>query len=285
MGITKFIDLYVSTHRYTESSQTIGRKILTRFAIETGDPEPQELTEAQVHHWWQAVSAKAAATSLRAYHSTVRCFLDWLHLSDLMSGIRRPKAPRSAPRTLTIAEVDMLRTSCTTMRDRTIIELGFGIGLRAMEVAGLQVPDIDWDTRMIYIHSKGGHLDELPLPQRVAWVLEVYFDECPPPPSGFVIRNRYHDNRGITPTYVTQRVADISYRAGVKKAPLDGRGMHGLRRTFATRLLDAGVHIKDIQGLMRHETLGATEHYLRRSTTEQLRDAVEKPDEPGEQAA
>lgn len=276
VGLETLIELYVSTHRYTEASQSIGRKILKRFALETGDPEPDELTEAHVHHWWQVVSQKAAARSLRAYHSTVHCFLDWLHLGDLISGIRRPREPRSAPRVLSPAEVDRLRMTCHTMRDRSIIELGHGIGLRAAEVASLEVPDIDWSGRLLYVHSKGGHDDELPLPDRVAWVLTTYFEESPPPPTGFAVRNLYHPNRGLTANYVTQRTADISYRAGVKQAPLDGRGMHGLRRGFASDLHDAGVLLADIKDLMRHENIATTDRYIRQSKSANLREALEK---------
>lgn len=276
VGISLFIEDYVSMHRYTDSSQLVGRKILGRFAREVGDCEPQELTEAHIVGWWRTISAKAAAASLRAYHSTVRGFLRWLRLPNLMDGISRPRAPRSSPRTLSAEEIDRLRTSCHNLRDRSIIELGHGIGLRAMEVATLQVPDIDWNRRKLYIHSKGGHRDELPLHQRVAWVLEEYFDECPPSATGFVIRNRHNNTRGLTPTYVTQRVADISYRAGVKKAPLDGRGMHGLRRTFATELHDAGVPIRDIQKLLRHQSLAPTERYIRDSSQDDLLRALDK---------
>lgn len=276
MGITNFIDLWITTHRYTPASQSIGRKILRRFARETGDPEPDELTEDHIQRWWHSISANAAAASLRSYHSTVKCFLEWLHIPGLMGGIRKPGEPRSSPRVLSAGEVDRLRHACTNMRDRAIIELAWGIGLRCIEISQLQVADLDFDLHNMVIHSKGGHIDDLPLPDRVGLAIEAYYLECPPPPSGFVIRNHYHNNRGLTTLRISQHIAKIGYRAGVKEAAYDGRGAHGLRRTFATDLHDSGVPIRHIQKLMRHESLASTEKYLRRSTMDDMRQALEK---------
>lgn len=276
--ITEFIGPWLDGHRNTSASRKSAGWSLVQFARETGDPETDRLGPEHIDRWWRSISHLAASTR-RKNHSIVRGFLNWLRARGALSGdplasVNPPPPPRSVPRTLSPAAVDAMRHACTNYRDRAILELQWGMGLRCVEVARLEVADVDFDQMMVLIRGKGHAEDLLPLPQRVAWSLQLYLEEHPAV-AGPLIRDRRDHRGGISPAWVSQTVANIGKRAGVKNARYDGHGAHGLRRTFATELLDSGANIRKVQAAMRHVSLASTERYLRRANANELREAME----------
>lgn len=270
------IEGFLVARRNTEASKRVGRTVLLRFAAETGWKHPVSLIGDDVLSWWAAVAPTAAPASRRAYYSTVCAFLRWADSPvDLERLVRRPVVRAKPPVTLTLAEVDAIRHQCRTMRDRVVIELAYGLGLRVMEIAALQVEDIDWRRMLVEVNGKGGSIDVLPLPQRVAWAIKAYYLQAPPPGSGPVVR-RLYSSLPMTADTLSKLVIKLSKAAGVKRAPYDGRGAHSLRRTCATDLLESGASVVQVQQVLRHQNLATTQAYLRRSSAEELRGVLER---------
>jgi site-specific recombinase XerD len=189
--------------------------------------------------------------------------------------IRPPVVRQKPPVTLTPAEVDALRRQCATMRDRVVIELAYGMGLRVMEIAALRVDDIDWSRMILLVRGKGGTEELLPMPVSVAWAIRAYFTQHPPPGSGHVVRQMYSD-LPMAADSLSKHVINLARRAGVKRGAHDGRGAHSLRRTCATELLESGASVVQVQQVLRHRNLATTQHYLRRSSAEELRRVLER---------
>lgn len=287
--LSELVESYVLTHRRTPVSQRVGRQILGRFVKEVGDIDAADLSRDHVEAWWRAVEPAAAAESRRSYYGTVRAFLSWLRDGEIISGnpirvIARPPAVRSSPATMRPAEVAAIRAACVDSRDRLLVELAWGLGLRCIEISRLRIEEVDWDRRVVVIHGKGGHDDELPLTDSTAGAIADYYRDWPPPATGFVVRNlasgrtgqgALRGTRGIGSQTISDRIIGIAKRAGVKNAPWDGKGAHGLRRTCATELLESGANIREVQAVLRHVTLSSTEHYLRRTTTDRMRELLD----------
>jgi site-specific recombinase XerD len=278
MRISEHVTPWVEGHRRTAPSRKAATYGLARFAQATGDPDTADLTGEHVDVWWRSIAHLAPGT-LRQNHSLVRCFLAWLracgHLDgDPIAAIAAPREPRRVPQTIPPADVDAMRHACTNMRDRAVIELAWGIGLRCVEVSRLQVGDVDWRDRLVIVRGKGGNNDVLPLPERVGWVLDAYLSEHPATAGPLVRDLRWH-RHPLSAAWVSQLVARIATDAGVKRGAYDGRGAHGLRRTCATELLDSGANIRQVQAVLRHASLSSTERYLRRSTAQELRGVME----------
>lgn len=259
---------WLNGHRYTEPSKKSALYALLRY---------QRAKTAE--EWWRSLD-HLAPSSRRAQFSVVSSFVQYLlELGELdrnpLIGISPPRPPRPNPVTFTAAEVDRVREACTNWRDRVIVELMWGIGLRCVEVSRLEVADVDLAGRYVTVHGKGGGFDVLPLPERVAWVLENYL-EAHPATAGPLVRDVRFHRTGLKAQRVSDVMVEIMRRAGVKRRAYDGRSAHTLRRTCATDLLDAGANIRQVQAVLRHASLNSTEHYLRRSNAEDLRGVLDQ---------
>ena len=149
------------------------------------------------------------------------------------------------------------------MRDRAILLLLTGLGLRACEIAGLRLGDIGWQIGSLRIRGKGDRVDELPLPDEVGKALEDY-----------VLNGRGGLVEGdevfwtviarvqpLTANGVCGAVRQLCVSAGVTKF-----GPHRLRQTFATGALASGASLQEVQGLLRHQHLRTTAIYAKVDT-------------------
>lgn len=279
LPISTYIPAHVESRRTGLASQRSATYRLTRFADTTGNPTPDQLTVEHAEAWW-ATTATLAAGTRRGHHSTVRCYLGWLRVRGLLSGdplagIVPPREPRRNPATFTPTETGALwATAGPDLRIRAVLALMWGLGLRCVDVAHLEVADLDWHRGLITIHGKGGHVDVLPLPTIAAEHVTAYL-RAHPCPAGPLIRDARWHRHPVTPARLSELLADLARRAGVKHGRWDGRGAHALRRTFGTDLLEQGAHIRQVQALLRHRSLQTTESYLRRSDAAELRHLVD----------
>ena len=193
-------------------------------------------------------------------------FLDGVTATDLSTSV--PKvAHRSAglPKGLPAEQVTALLASCDTssengLRDRAILTILVRMGLRAGEVAGLQLDDMDWRHGEIVVRGKGGHVDRLPMPADVGQVLADYLRAGRPADAldrrVFVRVKAPH--RGLTSTGVTQVVNAAAHRAG-----LGTIFAHRLRHSAATAMLAAGAPLMEIGQVLRHRSMLTTAIYAK----------------------
>lgn len=279
LPLSSYIAPHVESRRTGLASQRSAAYRITRFAETTGDPTPDQLTAEAIDTWWSSTAGLAPGTR-RGHYSTVRCFLGWLRVRELLAGdplagIVPPREPRRNPATLTPDETAALWTAVgPDLRMRAVLALMWGLGLRCIDVANLEVADIDWHRGLVTIHGKGGHVDVLPLPSMTAEHVTVYL-RARPAAAGPLIRDARWHRHPVTAARLSELLADLAQRAGVKRGRWDGRGAHALRRTFGTELLEGGAHIRQVQALLRHRSLATTESYLRQSDAAELRHLVD----------
>ena len=160
------------------------------------------------------------------------------------------------------------------LRDRAILLLLTGLGLRACEIAALRLDDIGWQAGSLRIRGKGDRVNELPLPDEVAQALEDYVldgrggrvqgDE--------VFWTVIHPVQPLTANGVCGTVRQVCVSAGVTKF-----GPHRLRQTFATGVLASGATLQEVQGLLRHAHLRTTAIYTKVDKTRLTRLVPEWP--------
>ncbi len=134
------------------------------------------------------------------------------------------------------------------------------LGLRAGEVAGLQLDDLHWRHGEVVVRGKGGHRDRLPLPADVGQVLADYLRTGRPPAAvdRCVFIRVKAPHRGLTNTGVTQVVNAAAHRAG-----LGTIYAHRLRHSAATTMLAAGAPLTEIGQVLRHRTVLTTAVYAK----------------------
>lgn len=187
--------------------------------------------------------------------------------------IRAPK--RKVQDTLSQEEVRLLLNSpnsCTVigLRDRAILALLYGTGIRASECAGLKEGDVDLQARTIKVIGKGGYHRVLPLNDSVKETLERYRaarGRSMPDQLFFRTRKRKGTSRGVVYSRV-KRFVRLA-RIGKRVTP------HTLRHTFATHLMRMGEKLVVLRDLLGHKQLSSTQVYLHMSA-EDLRNAADR---------
>ena len=209
-------------------------------------------------------SAKILTTGLRSLLRFL--FVDGRVPVSLVEAVptRAGWSVTSLPRALDAADIARLLASCdrgtaTGRRDVAILTLLARLGLRAHEVAGLELSDIDWRVGEMMIVGKGGRRDRLPLPSDVGAALADYAGRVRPRCSS---RRVFVSVRaplaGISASAVRSVVHHACLRAGLPRV-----GAHRLRHSTATEMLRVGAPLTEIGQVLRHHSLGTTAIYAK----------------------
>ncbi|MDA8282407.1 MAG: tyrosine-type recombinase/integrase [Actinomycetota bacterium] len=198
--------------------------------------------------------------SLRCMVTALRSFLRFLYVTDRLSVLLVAAVPplKCRPRTalpsaIPAADARRLVGCCDTTtsrgrRDAAVLLVLLRLGLRASEVARLELDDIDWRHGEITIKGKGGHGDVLPLPVEVGEAVAVYLHEGRPSSSSrSLFLTAVAPLRSLSCDGVALLVRRACGRAGVAQC-----GPHRLRHTLATETLRAGAPMAEVAQLLRH---------------------------------
>lgn len=156
------------------------------------------------------------------------------------------------------------------LRDRAILALLYGTGIRASECSSLRESDVDLDGCTVTVVGKGGHQRCVPMNDRVVRVMSRYRHHrgaATPFAPFFLTRSGRPMSRGA----IYDRVRLWGHRAKITKRV----SPHRLRHTFATHLVQAGVNIVTIRDLLGHKQITSTQVYLH-VTADDLRSAAER---------
>jgi integrase len=134
-------------------------------------------------------------------------------------------------------------------RIRLMVMLAAFQGLRIHEIAKLHSDDFDLTSGTLLIEGKGGHIDERPLHPLIE-------EEARRQPAGFWFPTQRTTGGPISPQWASSLVARAFAKAGFDITA------HGGRHRFATKLLRAGIDIRQVQYAMRHSSIQATSRYL-----------------------
>jgi integrase/recombinase XerD len=214
-----------------------------------------------------AVSVSATQFFVAGLRSFLRfCFIEGLVEADLSQAAVPATGRRrsSLPRGITKPDADALlaccdRRSAVGRRDYALIITVLRLGLRASEVAGLRLDDIDWRAGELVVRGKGARSDRLPLPADVGRSIASYLRRGRPRSRRREVFLRARAPFGpIAPGTVSSTVRRACRRAGVAEV-----GAHRLRHTVACEMVLAGVPLVQIAQVLRHHSLQSTAIYAR----------------------
>jgi integrase/recombinase XerD len=222
-----------------------------------------------------AASVKRHVTVLTSFYGAVVAAEHMEARDNPMVGMPRVKGPpRRLAVTLDRDEVKRLLASPDAgtvlgRRDRAILILLCGTGIRASECSGLNDEDIDFKAHKIKVTGKGGHERVLPLTEEVEHALAQYrlARGAVAEGAGFF---RSRKGRRMSRGAIYERVRRHAAKAHIRKKV----SPHRLRHTFATHLMKAGAKLPEIQRLLGHQLITSTQIYVH-MTAEDLRHAAE----------
>jgi integrase/recombinase XerD len=243
--------------------------VARRFLAEV---DVEGLTAADVTGFARRECGRRGVASAKATVTGLRALLRFLYLDGQVTAPLAGAVPSAAcwqlaalPRGVSPADLARIIDSCDRRgvagrRDYAIIVLLARLGLRAGEVAALDLGDIDWRQGGITVRGKGSRRDSLPLPADVGEAMAGWLAGGRPPdtagPAVFVRLRPPHGRLASTSvSYVVRRACA---RAGIAAA-----GAHRLRHTAAASMLAAGGTLAEIGQVLRHARPGTTAIYAK----------------------
>ena len=248
----------------------------------------QMLSDATITDFRAWVAAKAGedvtARSRARAISSLRHFYKWLDREGVCHNtaikvLRLPKLPRNIPRPLSVESTEELLDLApsthlddwTGIRDRALLTLLYGAGLRIDEALRLNCNQWPQDSDHITITGKGNKQRQIVLLDVVHTAMNAYFNACPSPMEPqrplFIGKQGKRLNQGVVQRAIRQLRAQLNLPDTVTP--------HALRHSFATHLLVDGVNIRAIQELLGHASLSTTQRYTELDI-EDLRDLIDR---------
>jgi integrase/recombinase XerD len=181
-----------------------------------------------------------------------------LHREKFFYEIPRPKKPLQLPKLLNEKELSALFNALENKKHKAMLFTAYSAGLRVSEIVNLQIGHIDSGRMQIMIAQGKGKKDRyVNLSPVLLDILRRYITEYRPRPRVFLFESEQTFTAYPVRT-VQQIFSNAKQKAGIRKEV----GVHSLRHSFATHLLDKGTDIKYIKDLLGHFNIKTTERYL-----------------------
>jgi integrase/recombinase XerD len=212
-----------------------------------------------------------SATSQARILSGIKTFFHYLVLEGMLSDnpttlLESPKLSRKLPDTLSIHEINSLIDAIDLskpegMRNKAILEMLYGCGLRVSEVVDLKISNLFLDIELVKILGKGNKERLVPIGSEAAKFLQIWLQEVrihlkiKPGSEDWVFLN----NRGssLSRVMVFLIIKGLATKIGLKKTI----SPHTFRHSFATHLLEGGADLRAVQEMLGHESITTTEIY------------------------
>jgi len=260
-----FRHLRVERHLSSHTLKAYSRD-LKKFFLVYPTLSVDEITSADIKHHIARLNQRGLSPrSIKRALSCLRSFFVYLVRKDLLAnnpatGVRAPRIAKKLPRALdTDQAAQLLVGSVTTpieKRDRALLELFYGSGIRLAELVGLDIQDLDLANGNARVLGKGRKTRIVPLGSHTVTALQAWLstrsDQQPEDPV-FVGRG----NQRISPRTVQLRVK----RAGMKALGVDSIHPHLLRHSFASHLLESSGDLRAVQELLGHSDISTTQIY------------------------
>jgi integrase/recombinase XerD len=244
---------------------------MATFAEGRGVHDPASVTAHLLREFVFALKDLGLSpATIRRQVSAIRTYYRFLVAEGLVPAdpsdrLESPRRGRRLPPTLSVAEVEAMLQAARpddplAWRDRALLELGYGAGLRVSELCGLVLGDLRFDEGVVRVLGKGSKERLVPVGRNVIGTVSVYLHQVRPTLDRGKGRNRVLLNRRGAPLSrvgawgVVKRLAAA---AGVTKPVTP----HTLRHTFATHLLEGGADLRAVQEMLGHADLSTTQIY------------------------
>jgi len=241
------------------------------FALTRGAREPGQVTRAHLRDFvYLLKDLGLSAATIRRSVSAIRTYYGFLAgegqvRHDPSDRLETPRRGRVLPDTLTVGEVEALLAApgiedALAWRDRALLELAYGAGMRVSELCGLGITDLLLTEGLVRVFGKGAKERLVPLGRNTIGAVSVYLHQLRPSldrgrAGGRVLLNARGEPLSRVGAWgIVKRAAE---RAGIRKRVTP----HTLRHSFATHLLEGGADLRAVQEMLGHADLSTTQIY------------------------
>jgi len=250
---------------------------LEKFAAYVADAGWKQIDHVRIRGFLsQLYDQGLSKTSVARALAAVRSLYRWLAREGAVDQnpaalVATPRLPKTLPRVPTIEEMntvldgEMPALAAWPERDRLILELLYGCGIRNSELIGIDLDDVSWSGEAILVRGKGRKERYVPFGDAVKSALDAYV-----PDRQRKLAERRQSTRALLVNLrgwrlTTRSVGRIVKRIAVAKGLSPDVHPHTLRHAFGTHLLEEGADLRAIQEMLGHERLATTQRYTQLS--------------------
>ena len=259
--------------------ETYGRDLraFRDYVLEQGLPaDARKLDIVALRGFLSSLFRSNQASTMKKKVSALRSFFRFLLKRGIItknpaSSLRTPKVPKSLPRFLTVDQAfrvmdsppkEEARAKPLQARDRALLEVLYGTGVRVGELASMNLGDCDLTEANVRVLGKGGKERVVPLGRAALDALETYL----PLRLGLLAKAKRGDPDALWLARSGRRLSvrqaqNLVRRHGTLGAARGDLHPHAMRHSCATHLLDAGADLRSIQELLGHSSLSTTQRY------------------------
>ena len=290
--LAEFIEYLAAERRYSPLTVRNYRRDVEQFLVWFGADEaafdPERVTAEDIRTWilYRTEHGRLGAASMNRELSSLRAFFRWLHRrgrvsKDIFRYVTSLRTPHRLPSFVPESRMTGVVSDCVDdstdfkeERNALIVLLFYACGLRLAELVGIDRGDFSDDYSTLRVRGKGDKVRMVPVLEFVREKILSYLD---------LIERQNICNSSEKALFLTQKGKRISrsvvfraVKAELARGGVQGKtNPHVLRHTFATHLLNGGADMREIQELMGHASLQATQVYTHNSIA-QLREAYSK---------
>jgi integrase/recombinase XerC len=265
--IADFLQYLANVKRVSPNTLRGYQADLDQFARFFGDRAVATITHQDLRQFLgHLVSRKSARSSMARKLSAVRSWFRHLHREGIVTGnparlIATPRQEKRLPSVLTVDDaLRMLRepdsSAASGLRDRAVLETLYSTGIRASELVGIDLADIDRGDRLVRVRGKGRKERIVPVGRKALDAIDAYRAAAAGAPATAAVFTNPSGKR-LTVRSVQRIVERCRKKLGLARSA----SPHTLRHSFATHLLEAGADLRSIQELLGHASLSTTQRY------------------------
>jgi len=251
------LDLAMERRGYRESSRQMYIHLAARFA-RNAETNPGQITECDIRRYISALSSAGTSPQFLAQNiSALRVVFDKFGNQNLTNAIRTPRRPRTLPTVLSRDKVRRILCAAGTVRDRILLGLVYGCGLKASEICALRWRDMEPSLRKLHI-APTGVADQRIVALPTSLVAALSEGKLCCHPDEFIFPGSTQ-NRPIT----TRTVSLILRRAVLVAGIEEPVTCMTLRHSYAVHALESGTTIREVQVSLGHRQLLTTGVYMK----------------------
>ena len=263
----------------TKESYYNDLKIYKEFLESRGIDSVKSISSDDIKEFLKERNGLEKTSTLAHNLTVIKNFHAYLYSQKVISKnvaefIERPKLRKTLPKSLSIDDVSLLLdiplNTLFDYRNKAMLELMYGTGLRVSEIVSLTVHDFDFTSCLVRIMGKGSKEREIPLGEYVIYYLKLYLEKRP-----FLLKKQNCDklflnNHG-------QGMTRQGFFKALKKL-LQEKGLnpnvspHTLRHSFATHLVNCGADLRSVQEMLGHSDISTTKIYTEKSDEKIIED-------------
>ena len=218
---------------------------------------PEKISPEQIRRYilYCAVELKLSEFTINSRMNAIKFYYEQvLHQNRIFFDVPRPKKPSVLPKVLSVNEVRDILNHTKNFKHKMILKTIYGMGLRVSEVVNLKIEDIDSYVMLVHIKGAKGKKDRIVvLPESLLDDLRKYYKMYKP--KVYLFENRFGEKMHV-------RSVQSIFKKGLEASnSWKNVGVHSLRHSFATHLLENGTDVTLIQQLLGHNNIKTTLTY------------------------